>query len=186
MNNPFINLRKFVRDRADPKENHATESLAACLQFSPVLRKEFVRFLFGDTPLPFNNDDCTALEVSSQENVGKFGILDLYLSLPERIHIIVEVKVEAPEDEEQLRDYSNWLKTQGGDHKFLFSLVGFPNRKFRYSEFGVLHPSMKTSLNVLASSKSNDAAIPLVISLFAKDATPHHFKFTITKDGLSR
>jgi hypothetical protein len=77
MNNPFINLRKFVRDRADPKENHATESLAACLQFSPVLRKEFVRFLFGDTPLPFNNDDCTALEVSSQENVGKFGILDL-------------------------------------------------------------------------------------------------------------
>ena len=139
MNNPFINLRKFVRDRADPKENHATESLAACLQFSPVLRKEFVRFLFGDTPLQFNNDDCTALEVSSQENVGKFGILDLYLSLPERIHIIVEVKVEAPEDEEQLRDYSNWLKTQGGDHKFLFSLVGFPNRKFRYSEFGVLH-----------------------------------------------
>ena len=38
MSNPFVNLRKFVPDLADPKENHATESLAACLKFSPVLK----------------------------------------------------------------------------------------------------------------------------------------------------
>jgi len=125
MNNPFINLRKFVPDRADPKENHATESLAACLQFSPVLRTEFVRFLFGDTPLPFNNTDCNDLEVSSQVNVGKFGILDLYLSIRDKVHIVIEVKVAAPENKRQLRDYRNWLKTQNGDQKFLFSLVSF-------------------------------------------------------------
>src|SRR5437870_6929470 len=139
MNNPFINLRKFVPDRADPKENHATESLAACLQFSPVLRTEFVRFLFGDTPLPFNNTDCNDLEVSSQVNVGKFGILDLYLSIRDKVHIVIEVKVAAPENKRQLRDYRNWLKTQNGDQKFLFSLVCFPSRTFRYSDYGVLH-----------------------------------------------
>src|SRR5947207_701523 len=119
MNNPFINLRKFVPDRADPKENHATESLAACLQFSPILKDEFVRFLFGDTPLPFSNADRTnELEVLSQVYVGKFGILDLYLSIPDRVHIVVEVKVEAQEDERQLRDYSKWLKTQNGNQKY--------------------------------------------------------------------
>jgi hypothetical protein len=138
MNNPFVNLRKFVPLDADPKENHATESLAACLQFSPVLKLEFLRFLFGDTKLPFDPDVTDDIEVATQVNVGKFGILDIYLSLEGQVHIVIEVKVNAPEDGTQLRDYSSWLKTQTGDEKFLFSLVCFPDRSFKFGEYGVL------------------------------------------------
>ena len=48
----------------------------------------------------------------------------------------------------------------------------------------VLHPAMKTSVSVLASSKGNDAAIPLGINLFAKDTAGHQFKFTITNEAV--
>jgi hypothetical protein len=123
----------------DPKENHATESLAACLQFSPALRAEFVRFLFGTKPLPFDSALCAQLEVSSQVNVGKFGILDLYLSIPNELHIAIEVKVSAAEDARQLCAYRDWLKTQNGQEKFLFSLVCFPNQKFQFNKCGVLN-----------------------------------------------
>ena len=96
MSNPFINLRKFLPDLADPKENHATESLAACLKFSPVLKAEFIRFLFGDIRLPFDAALADELVIDTQIDVGKFGIIDLYLSVPDKLHIIIEVKVTAP------------------------------------------------------------------------------------------
>jgi hypothetical protein len=138
MSNPFVNLRKFVPDLADPKENHATESLAACLTFSPVLKAEFLRFLFGDTRLPVDATLADEIVVETQINIGKFGIIDLYLSVPDTLHIVIEVKVMATEDSTQLRDYHNWLKTQSGE-RFLFSLVGFPDRQFQFNQYGVLH-----------------------------------------------
>ena len=76
--------------------------------------------------------------VETQIDVGKFGIIDLNLSIPDKLHIVIEVKVRAPEDAAQLRDYHNWLKTQS-EEKFLFSLVGFPDRNFQFDQYGVLH-----------------------------------------------
>jgi len=45
--NPFISLRKYQPDISDPKENQATEALAACLKFSSAIKEAFLTFLFG-------------------------------------------------------------------------------------------------------------------------------------------
>src|SRR4051794_21582648 len=117
--NPFVNLRKYARDTVDPnrsqadrqeaKENLATETLAACLQFSPAIKQSFVQFLFRNAKLPLNTAQCADLVVTTQVNIEPFGILDLHFALPESVDIAVEVKVGAPEGEVQLRDYRNWL-----------------------------------------------------------------------------
>ena len=51
MQNPFLRLKHYRTDQKDndPKENHATEVLAACLAFSGRLRADFLTFLFGES-----------------------------------------------------------------------------------------------------------------------------------------
>src|SRR5438874_2152543 len=107
--NPFIWLRKYLPDLNDPKENQATETLASCLKFSDTIKQDFVAFLFGDVPIPFGLRESVNLTVATQVNIGKFGILDLHLSVPDKINIAVEVKVAAPENSKQLDNYREWL-----------------------------------------------------------------------------
>ncbi len=57
------------------------------------------------------------------------------------------------------------------------------NKTFSFCD--VLHPRMKSStINVIAVSSADVNEIPLQIKIFVKDAMPHVFKYTITKDGL--
>jgi hypothetical protein len=43
MQNPFVRLRKYIPNVADPLENRATETLAACLVFSEQARRDFLQ-----------------------------------------------------------------------------------------------------------------------------------------------
>jgi hypothetical protein len=57
------------------------------------------------------------------------------------------------------------------------------NKTFSFCD--VLHPRMKSgTINVIAVSSADVTEIPLQIKIFVKDAMPHVFKYTITKDGL--
>src|SRR5206468_6352085 len=55
---------------------------------------------------------------------------------PEKHTIVLEVKVSALEDGEQIRKYRRWLKeTKTGKH-YIFSLVQTPNPDFEIEKFG--------------------------------------------------
>ncbi len=57
------------------------------------------------------------------------------------------------------------------------------NKTFAFCD--VLHPRMKSgTINVIAVSQRDVSEIPMQIKIFVKDAMPHAFKYTITKDGL--
>src|SRR5207244_7548631 len=109
MQNPFVRLKNYRRDVTDPLENHATETLAACLSFSENIKREFIRFLFDGKKTPFT--DWPTFEVLTQQP-SPYGIVDLLLEAPEAFNIVVEVKVNAPQDDRhgrQIRHYREWL-----------------------------------------------------------------------------
>ncbi len=57
------------------------------------------------------------------------------------------------------------------------------NKTFPFCD--VLHPKVKSgTINVIAASSADVTEIPMQIKIFVKDAMPHVFKYTITKDGL--
>jgi hypothetical protein len=122
MENPFLSLKHYRRDAIDPKENHATEILAACLSLSDNLKQEFVLFLFDGNP-PFDRAQAEAFEVATQQQLGGYGIVDLLLEVSGIRSIVVEVKVDAKEDGAQIKKYRNWLEKTKSGEKYVFSLV---------------------------------------------------------------
>ena len=133
MQNPFVRFKRYRCDTIHPLENHATETLAACLSFSENIRREFVRFLFSEK-VPF--DESVALEVLTQQQVAGYGIVDLVLEQPGVINIVVETKVHAREDGAQIRDYREWLHETKTGRNFVFSLVQTPDPNFNIQKFG--------------------------------------------------
>ncbi len=132
MQNPFVRLKHYHRDITDPLENHATETLAACLSFSENIRREFIQFLFDDKT-PFT--DWPSFEVFTQQQTP-YGTVDLLLVAPEALNIVVEVKVKAPEDGSQIRQYREWLEDTKKGRNFVFSLVRTPDPAFKIQKFG--------------------------------------------------
>src|SRR5690242_18116118 len=124
MNNPFSRLKHFIPDETDPQENHATESLASCLVFSPRIKEEFIRFLFPDER--FKAVVSSQIEVVTQEYIQD-GYIDLVLRSPDHFTIAIEVKVKSPENCEhhrsQLTRYRKWLEGEKAPVRFLFTLV---------------------------------------------------------------
>jgi hypothetical protein len=131
MNNPFQRLKHYSRDNLDPKENHATECLAACLVFSEKMRVAFLNFLFGREVV----ESAGTINVVTQQPI-EGGYLDLVLQDPGKLVIAVEIKVGSPEDGDQLTRYATWLKGQPELNRYLFTLVRSANRSFDPISFG--------------------------------------------------
>ena len=139
MNNPFVRLKHYRSVKIDPRENHATECLAACLAFSPRIAAEFIKFLFGDK-LPFV-DFSSGVEVNTQHGVGD-GWIDLVLIHPPSGYIVVvEAKVGSLEDDphhrSQLGKYAAWLAGQKGANGHIFTLVQNPKSDFPFEQYQV-------------------------------------------------
>jgi hypothetical protein len=148
MQNPFLRLKHYRPDQLDPKENHATESLAACLAFSAGFRAGFLTFLYDGTraPPPQALANPADVEVETQLQTEGFGILDLLLRSGSS-GVVVEVKVGAKERDkrhkDQLDNYHLWC-TKHLKESALFTLVrdrdpGFAHealtRRCLWSEF---------------------------------------------------
>lgn len=141
MNNPFSRLKHYARDLTDPQENHATESLAACLSFSPAIKKAFIEFFVGTGACPeFSAEN---VEVSTQEQIlsgedNNLGYIDLVLREDDKVLMAVEVKVKAPENcdhhRQQLQSYRKWLSNQKSGQ--LFTLVRNKDEAFRPEQYG--------------------------------------------------
>src|SRR6266567_371090 len=118
MQNPFLRLKHYTPG----SENHATETLAACLSLSDNIKREFVLFLFDDKRR-FEPTEAEAFEVSTQQ-IGEYGTVDLLLESPALgSNIVVEVKVDAPEYGAQIERYRKWLDdTKEGQKNYVFSL----------------------------------------------------------------
>lgn len=136
MQNPFVSLKRYRRDLSNSVENHATEILATCLSLSDNIKREFVSFLFdGDDKVPFDLADAESLDVSTQQQLGGYGIVDLLLEAPGTRNIVVELKVKAKEDGDQIRKYRDWLDQTKEGEKYVFSLVKRPG-DFKIEDFG--------------------------------------------------
>ena len=136
-NNPFVRLKHYRPKECNPKENHATESLAACLRLSVPLRSAFIRLCHRNV-LPFDESRICEAHVVTQEQLGT-GILDLYISVPNHYHLGIEVKVAASEDvrhREQAVAYSNWLQKQDPPGR-LISLVKIHDKQFDFRSCGI-------------------------------------------------
>ena len=136
-NNPFLRFKHYRTDQKsnDARENHATESLAACLVFSDVIRAEFLNFLF-ENEIHFTPEKASAFLVSTQAETSRGKWVDLLLEEPDECAIVVEVKVRAPEDGIQIKEYVQWLSsTKKGEH-YVFSLVQNPDGNFDIRKFG--------------------------------------------------
>jgi hypothetical protein len=135
MQNPFVKLKQYRRDATDPLENHATETLAACLSFSDNIKREFIRFLFAGK-MPFDTADAESFEVSTQAQLGGYGTVDLLLEVPGKYNAVIEIKVGAPEDAEQIKRYRRWLEDTKEGTKYVFSLVRTPNAELHIEACG--------------------------------------------------
>jgi hypothetical protein len=131
--NPFMRLKHYKPDMCDPKENHATESLAACLHFSANLKIAFLKLL----SVTEHETVLAQAEVTTQEPMND-GLIDLYLSKPGHFHVGVEVKINALEDERHKRQmlrYSQCLSKKEPPGKLL-SLVRSPTN-FDFKNCGI-------------------------------------------------
>jgi hypothetical protein len=139
MNNPFSRLKHFIPDENDPQENHATECLAACLVFSSTLRRAFIDFLF-DGGEKVEVGDESKVEVETQRPIEQGGYIDLVLEQPQKVTVVVEVKVKSPENcdhhREQIARYRKWLRTDKKADGYLFTLVRNPDDAFRPERYG--------------------------------------------------
>jgi hypothetical protein len=136
MQNRFIQLTKYKIHLSDPQENRATEALAACLTFSPTLKREFLHFLFPERR-SFDAPEGAEYEISTQQPTADGGWVDLLLEKHGAEAIVVEVKVRAGEDEAQIRKYRNWLEQEkkGMDH-YVFNLVKYHDPNFHIQKCG--------------------------------------------------
>jgi len=109
--NPFSRLKHYRPGENHSKENHATESLAACLVLSEDFREIFIAFLFGGAdrvPEQLAKNDAE-IEVETQHSTDEGKFLDILLTA-EGYAVVVEVKVGASETEAQLDNYEHWLQ----------------------------------------------------------------------------
>jgi hypothetical protein len=139
MNNPFSRLKHFTPNENDPQENHATECLAACLVFSPRLRRAFIDFLSGgDGKLEIGDE--SEIDVATQREIEGGGYVDLVLDQPGKFTVAVEVKVKSPENcehhRDQLKRYRTWLRAENQSNGYLFTLVRNPDRSFNPKQYG--------------------------------------------------
>lgn len=112
--NPFQCLKRFRPIEKDPLEDHATESLAACLVFSENYRAKFLEFLFGGKSLiPAALSAVIQVEVLTQ-HVIECGRLDLLLQVGTNFGVVVEVKVGADQKKSQLHKHEDWLQRTFG------------------------------------------------------------------------
>ncbi len=137
MQNPFLRLKHYRTDQKDndPKENHATEALAACLVFSTQLRADFLSFLFAGEK-HFTAKEAERYVVSTQIQTDTGGWVDLLIEHAGVCSIIVEVKVNAPEDGNQIKAYRGWLERNRTGHRHVFWLVQRQNSALQIEQFG--------------------------------------------------
>jgi hypothetical protein len=140
MQNAFWRLKHYRLDSdeaADAKENHATECLAACLRFSPAIRRVFIQFLFQDHPTRrLINSHLQKVSISTQQRIDNRYFLDLVLHRERHFTIVIEVKIGSREDAAQLKRYASWLKKTPQPKKYLFSLVQDHDPQFNPKEHG--------------------------------------------------
>lgn len=114
MQNPFQCLKRFRPVEKNPLEDHATESLAACLVFSENYRAKFLEFLFGGkSQIPAALSAAGQVQVLTQ-HVIECGRLDLLLQAGNDFGVVVEVKVGAGQEASQLHKYEDWLQRTFG------------------------------------------------------------------------
>ncbi len=136
MQNPFSRLKHYRPSENDSKENHATESLAACLVLSEDFRNTFIAFLFGGddkVPEPLLRN-LGKMDVETQRSTDEGKFLDLLLTT-QGYGVVVEVKVEAAEDlrhRAQLDNYEHWLQGEFPGQWSLFTLVKNPDTQFAH------------------------------------------------------
>ena len=135
MNNPFSRLKHYSQDIIDPQENHATECLAACLVFSPTIRRSFIGFLSDKIQM----DLSTEIEVDTQQTI-EGGFIDLILQQQDHFLMAVEVKIKSPENCEhhckQLKTYRTWLDNKIRSKGYLFTLVRSRDKTFNPQKHG--------------------------------------------------
>jgi hypothetical protein len=139
MQNPFVKLKHYRPDVTNPAENHATEVLAACLVLSDKLKRGFIKFL-SSKDVRFDAEELESFTISTQAPIAEYGTVDLLIESPEespeKYTIVVEVKVSAPEDGEQIRKYRRWLDETRTGKRYIFGLVQTPDPAFKIREFG--------------------------------------------------
>jgi hypothetical protein len=136
MQNPFVKLKHYRPDVTHPTENHATEVLAACLVLSDNLRRGFINFLLSKQDARLDAEELDSFTISTQVPIAGYGTVDLLIESQEKYTVVVEVKVSAHEDGEQIRKYRRWLQETRTGKRLIFSLVQTPNRAFKIREFG--------------------------------------------------
>ena len=138
MQNPFLRLKHYRTDPTgnDPKENHATEVLAACLVLSSATRAEFLSFLF-DGERTFTTEEADNWRVETQVPTDDGDWVDLLLEEPGACSVVVEIKVAAPEDGQQVKRYVAWLEREkDAVSRHVFWLVRTQNHVLHIEDFG--------------------------------------------------
>lgn len=123
--NRFARLKHYKKDsfgpkEFDPKENHASECLAACIAWSPKIREKVISLLVeAGTEICY--DDFESVE--TQATWGNCRP-DIVIHFANAV-VVFEVKVGSKERIDQLKHYrSAWTAYEGGSKPiFIFSLV---------------------------------------------------------------
>ena len=73
--------------------------------------------------LNFCPSSTQGAEVSPEFDLGRYGRIDIHIRLADGQIILVENKIDAPEDTDQLAKYQDWLQCQDSSPKFPHHLV---------------------------------------------------------------
>jgi hypothetical protein len=112
--NPFVRLKRFTLAGNDPKENHATEVLAACLDLSLQLRTMFLK-LTGEAESTLSDASAwtirTQVPIEAASDEAERSIIDLLLENTEANRaVLIEVKVGDRARQRQFRKYLDVLE----------------------------------------------------------------------------
>jgi len=123
--NRFARLKHYKKDsfgpkEFDPKENHASECLAACIAWSPKIREKVISLL-REAGAEIPNDDFESVETQAIWGNCRPDIVINFVNTV----VVFEVKVGSKERIDQLKYYRSAWATYGGGSKpiFIFSLV---------------------------------------------------------------
>src|ERR1022692_5056038 len=110
--NLFVRLKRYQIAGNNPRENHATEVLAGCLDLSLDFRREFLD-LIGEHAATPEEIDSWRIETQVYIPAGSDGRRDSYLDLVLRNgagrFVAIEVKVDAPLLPEQIAKYLSFI-----------------------------------------------------------------------------
>jgi len=118
--NRFSRLKHYKPDLIDPKENHASECLAACIKWSAGIRGEVISMLFEAGAKVFSNE----YEKVETRATWPTCFPDIVMHFANAV-VVLEVKVGSPELSEQLEGYGDAWKCiqESGKELYIFSLV---------------------------------------------------------------